>query len=449
MTTTMKRLANGDLEVTVPATERHDEMGQMAQAVLVFRQNAQQARRLQAVAADTAQILKQRRQAETDRHTREFGTSVAGVMTGLGRSAKAMRATAAEMAQATLHTRESAARAADGATASAASLGTVEAASAHMAASIGAITQQVARATRAAGEAVERAGETDAKVGSMSAAADRVGDIVRLITEIAGRTNLLALNATIEAARAGDAGKGFAVVAGEVKALANQTAKATGEIATQIAAIRTATGEAVGAVRAVSAAISEVSDVAAVIAAAVAQQEAVTQDIAASVQTVTAATRDSTSAIQEVSTISVGTDTTSRKVLADAEQIAHNADTLRDEVTEFLCAMANTAEENLRHYERIAGNGAQAVLRVPGRAPLHVPINDIARGGMAVRCDWQADNGTEVEVQLPGADQPVTGRTVRAEGGVLALTFRQNEAMLHHIDQALAAISARPTAAAA
>ena len=154
-----------------------------------------------------------------------------------------------------------------------------------MSASINEISQQVSRATQAVAEAVGCAATTDAKVGSMAAAADRVGDVARLITDIAGRTNLLALNATIEAARAGEAGKGFAVVANEVKALATQTAKATEEISTQIAAIRAATGEAVTAVRAVGAAIGEVSEVATAIAAAVEEQAAATRDIAASVQT--------------------------------------------------------------------------------------------------------------------------------------------------------------------
>jgi methyl-accepting chemotaxis protein len=449
MTASMRLLAGGALDAPVPATNRRDEVGQMAQAMLVFRQNAQEARRLQEAAADTDHILKARRQAAMDRHTQEFGTSVAGVMTGLGRSAEAMRVIAEEMSKATSSTCENAARAAEGATESASHLAAVSMASETMSASINDISQQVARATRAVDAAVERAGVTDTKVGGMAATVDRVGDIVQLISDIAGRTNLLALNATIEAARAGEAGKGFAVVAGEVKALANQTAQATGEISTQIAAIHAATGEAVGAVRSVSAAIGEVSEVAAAIAAAVERQASATRDIAASVQTVTVTTQQSTSAIRQVSSIAVDTDATSRKVLADADEIAAKAHSLQSEVIEFLRVMASTDEVNLRRYERIAGHGATAGLRVPGGSVQRAEIIDISRGGLSMHCDLRSEHGTEVQIELPGVDQPVLARIVRLESGVLGLAFRQNEATLLRVDQALAVIGGLAEHAAA
>ena len=249
MTATMKRLANGQLDVAIPATDREDEVGQMARAMLVFRQNAQETNKLQA-AADKAHALKEFRQAAMDRHTQEFGTSFVGVMASLEQAAATMRGMATDMSDAARRTRESAALAAQGAATSTANLGSVAAASEQMSASINEISHQVSRATRAVDEAVARAGVTDSKMGAMAEAANRVSDVARLITDIAVRTNLLALNATIEAARAGEAGQGFAVVAGEVKALATQTAKATEEISTQVAAIRSATGEATGAVHA-------------------------------------------------------------------------------------------------------------------------------------------------------------------------------------------------------
>jgi methyl-accepting chemotaxis protein len=324
----------------------------------------------------------------------------------------------------------------------------VSAAADEMASSITEISQQTSRATRAVAEAVERASITDSKVGGMAAAADRVGDVVKLITDIAGRTNLLALNATIEAARAGEAGKGFAVVAGEVKALATQTAKATDEIATQIRAIREATGEAVTAVRDVSTAIGEVSQVATAIAAAVEQQAAATHEIAASVQTVTAATQEATHAMQEVSAISERTDAASGMVTTGADEVATNADTMRAEVTQFLKAMASNDDAERRRYERVSGNGAQAVLRPRGGSEMRVDIVDISRGGVSLRCDWRADAGTEVSVELPKAGGPIVARTVRSGGSQLALAFRQDEAMLRQVDQALAFISARTAAAA-
>ena len=448
MTAAMRRLAEGDLAAEIPATDRRDEVGQMAQAMLVFRTNAQEAQRLRAD-ADKESAAKARRQAAMDRYTQEFGTSAAGVMASLARSAEAMRATAAQMTEAAHRTRDSAARAADGASRSSANLGAVSAAAEQMSSSINEISQQVGRATHAAGAAVKRANVTDAKVGGMAEAADRVGDVVKLITDIASRTNLLALNATIEAARAGEAGKGFAVVAGEVKALATQTAKATEEIATQIAAIRASTGDAVGAVRDVSAAIGEVNEVATAIAAAVEQQAVATREIAASVQSVSMATQDATQAMQEVSSISEQTDAASAKVLEGAGTVGRDADTMRGEVTQFLSAMASTDGEDRRRYERVAGNGAQAVLRMQGRPELRVEIHDISRGGISLRCDLRADVGTEVSLELPGAGAEAAARVVRMQDGVLVLAFRQDEVVLRRVDQALASIGRSVGAAAA
>jgi methyl-accepting chemotaxis protein len=441
MTGAMRRLADGDLTTEIPAADRTDEVGQMAQALLVFRRNAQAARDLQA-AHDAAHTTKERRQAAMDRHTQDFGASAAGVMASLARSAETMRRTAAEMTVAAQQTRASAARAADGAATSTGNLSAVAAAAEEMSASIHEISHQTARATQAVAGAAERVAATDAKVASMAVAADRVGDVVKLITEIAGRTNLLALNATIEAARAGEAGKGFAVVAGEVKALATQTAKATGDISAQILAIRAATGEAVAAVNGVSATIDEVTQVAAAIAAAVEQQAAVARDIAQSVQTVTEATRQAATAMQEVSAISENTDAASAIVLTGADEVGRDADTMRAEVTQFLQVMGRDDIEERRRYERIPGNGARAVLHPPHGEEIEAMVVDISRGGVALRCGWSGDAGTEVGLELPGIDGVVKARAVRSEDGVLALAFRQDAADLQRVDRVLARIGA-------
>jgi methyl-accepting chemotaxis protein len=188
---------------------------------------------------------------------------------------------------------------------------------------------------------VVRASVTDQKVTGLAATADQIGEVVGLISDIASRTNLLALNATIEAARAGEAGKGFAVVAGEVKALATQTARATSEISAQVIAIRTATGEAVAAVQEVTQAIGQVDTVAVAIGAAVEQQAASTREIAGSVQSVLLATAQATQSMQHVSSIAEAGEVTSRGVLTAADAVGQTADMLREEVEQFLTAMAN------------------------------------------------------------------------------------------------------------
>ena len=448
MTSAMRRLADGELTVEIPAAERKDEVGQMAQAMVVFKAHALKARDLQA-AADKSHADNERHQVAMERHTQDFGASAAGVMASLARSAATIRETASEMSQAAQRTHERAATTADGSAASAANLAAVAAAAEEMSASINEISQQVARATQAAQEAVQRASSTDAKVSSMAALAERIGDVVKLITDIAGQTNLLALNATIEAARAGEAGRGFAVVAGEVKGLATQTAKATEEIATQISAIRAATVEAVAAVRDVATAIGEVEQVATAIAAAVEEQASSTREIAAGVQSVTMSAQEANQAMQEVSAIAEQTDLASSKVLTGAGDVGTDADTLRSEVTQFLEAMASANEEDRRRYERIGGAGATAAIRAGDRTGSNVAIIDISRGGVALGCDWSMAPGTEVQLDLPGVSEPVQARVCRAAGGKLGLAFRQDLANLRRVDTVLEQIGAslqRPAA---
>jgi methyl-accepting chemotaxis protein len=362
LTATMCKLAARDLAVEVGGLTRGDEVGGMARAVQVFKDNMNQAEVL-AAASVREQAARARQAAAMDRHTKDFGTSISGVMASLGQSAIKMHTAASEMSEAAKRTRDSTSDAVEGANASARDLNSVAVVAEQMAASIHEISKQVTHVTTAVRTAVDRASETDGKVAGLATAADRIGDVVRLISDIAGQTNLLALNATIEAARAGEAGKGFAVVASEVKALATQTARATDQIGTQIVAIRTATEEAVGAVRQVSIAIGQVEAVATAIAAAVGEQAAATQEITSSVQSVTMATTTSAHAMEQVLTIAEQTDTASRSVLIAAEEVGQTATTLRVEVNDFLVAVKRGDDNDRRAYEPRCRTSHAAVLR--------------------------------------------------------------------------------------
>jgi methyl-accepting chemotaxis protein len=439
-------LAGGDLATPVPGLERGDELGVLARALEGFRADGLEKRRLEAQ-AQAERALRDRRQVAMDRHTQDFGTSISGVMGSLARSAETMRGAADSMAEAVERTRGGSAATATGAEDSARNLTSVAAATEELTASVGEIARQAGRAAQTAQEAVARAEATDGKVRSLSQAAEQIGEVVKLIANIAGQTNLLALNATIEAARAGEAGKGFAVVASEVKQLASQTAKATQDIGAQIGAIQTATEEAVDAVRDVSAAVSEMHEVAAAIAAAVEEQGAATREIAASVQTVAQATSHATVAMREVAGAAEGAGGASRTVLGVAAEIGSVATTLREEVDGFLASMRSEGGD-ARAYERIPGNGALAtLLRDGGRTGLR--IRDISRGGIALESEVALPVGTELRLDLPGAQVPVAARVVRCGDRVLALSFRQDPACLAQVDQALATIGRGAAAKAA
>jgi methyl-accepting chemotaxis protein len=447
LTATMLRLAADDLTVAVEGTARSDEVGGMARALQVFKDNMIRAEGLAAINAKE-HAGRDRRQAAMDRHTQDFGASVSGVMASLQQSAGRMHEAADNMAQAATRTQAGSANAVEGANSSARDLNSVAVAAEEMAASINEISRQVAHVTTSVVKAVERASETDTKVASLATAADRIGAVVRLITTIAEQTNLLALNATIEAARAGEAGKGFAVVAGEVKALANQTAHATGEISAQILAIRQATSEAVGSVHDVAVAIGEVEAVATAIAAAVEQQAAATREISESVQSVTITTNASVETMQEVLTIAEETDTVSRSVLNAADEVALTSATLRAEVDDFLSAMRRSQGDDRRAFERVPGAGASAAVSIDGLADMQAEIIDLSRGGIALRCAREVAAGTAVKTGLPGGGT-VTGRVVRSDKGVLTVAFRQDEVNVEMLDRALNAITQRRVAAAA
>lgn len=335
LTKAMSKLADGDKDTEIPATERKNELGEMAQSVLVFKENMIRADNLAA-----EQAAEQERQLDRSRQitelTAQFETDSEGVLSMVNTAVTQMGATADGMKDRAdqLNQRSSAVSAA--ATEASSNVQTVASASEELAASIQEIGTQAANSTRIAGEAVIKAEETNVTVSSLSESAQRIGEAISLINDIADQTNLLALNATIEAARAGDAGKGFAVVASEVKNLANQTARATEEISRQIGDVQHSTDEAVDAISGITGVITQVDEIASAIAAAVEEQMAATQEIARNVEQASAGTGEVTMNIEGVSTLAHETEDSAVEVHDASNQVKQQADAMNQFIHEFL-----------------------------------------------------------------------------------------------------------------
>jgi methyl-accepting chemotaxis protein len=335
MTGTMQTLAGGNMAVPVPALERGDEVGGMARAVQVFKDNMIRADQLAAEQL-REQEAKTTRAQRLDGLMRSFEGSVGELVDMLSAASTELHATAQSMSgSAGVATKQAQAVSSAALTASA-NVQTVAAAAEELTASIGEITRQVAQSTQVASRAAADAHRTDQTVRALAEGAQRIGEVVHMINGIASQTNLLALNATIEAARAGEAGKGFAVVASEVKTLASQTAKATEEISSQIGQIQAATHEAVLAIEGIAGTISEVNQIAAAIAAAVEEQGAATQEIARNVQQAASGTQDVTRNIGAVSTAAGETGQAAGDVLQAAGELSRQSERLGAEVKTFL-----------------------------------------------------------------------------------------------------------------
>nr|WP_294563829.1 methyl-accepting chemotaxis protein [uncultured Rhodopila sp.] len=332
----MHRLAEGDLATEVPGTGRLDEVGEMAAALLVFKDNMTEAERLRAEQDALRQQAAAGHKASLNGLADGFERQIGRLAASLSARSTELEATARSVTGTANVSNQQAASVASAAEEASAGLQTVASAAEELTASISEITRQVAQSSKIAGTAVDDARRTDGIVRALAAGAERIGAVVGLITNIASQTNLLALNATIEAARAGDAGKGFAVVASEVKSLATQTANATEEIGAQITQIQAATHEAVEAIRAISATIEEVSVISTTIAAAVEEQGAATAEIARNVQQTSQAAQAVTIGIGGVSQAASETGTTAEKFLTAAADLSKQADQLAGEARSFL-----------------------------------------------------------------------------------------------------------------
>ncbi len=336
MTDAMSELAGGETSVVVPCSSRRDEMGSMARALLVFKENAVKVRNMQAEREALEKAAREEKAAAMTRLADTFEGAVGEIVETVSTASTQLEASAGTLSATAVRAQQLMTMVAAASEEASTNVQSVASASEEMASSVNEIGRQVQQSSRIAGEAVEQARRTHHRVNELSNAANRIGDVVELINTVAGQTNLLALNATIEAARAGEAGRGFAVVASEVKALADQTAKATEEIRKQISDIQSATQDSVSAIAEIGITIGRISEISSTIAAAVEEQGAATQEVARNVQQAAEGTHQVASNIIDVQRGANETGSASSQVLTSAQSLSLESNRLKSEVDRFL-----------------------------------------------------------------------------------------------------------------
>jgi len=341
MTASMEVLAGGNLDAEIPSRDRSDEIGQMAAAVQVFKDNAIRVKQMESEQAIAERQAEEEKSRALHEMADAFQASVGGVVETVSSTSRELQSSAQSMSEVSESATSKAGVVEGAAKEASTNVQTVAAAAEQLSSSISEISMQVSQSTRIAVTAVEGAEQADQMVQGLATAANKIGEVVGIITDIAEQTNLLALNATIEAARAGEAGKGFAVVASEVKNLANQTARATEEIGSQISGIQDATEGSVAAIQEISGIIGQINEFSATISAAVEEQGAATKEIARNVEQAAAGTGEVSSNISGVTHAAESAGASAGQVLSAANELAQQSKNLKTEVDKFIQQVRN------------------------------------------------------------------------------------------------------------
>ncbi|MFA5950519.1 MAG: methyl-accepting chemotaxis protein [Hyphomicrobium sp.] len=339
MTDAMGVLASGNTAITIPGVGRADEVGKMANAVQVFKDNMIEAERLRTLQSEAEKQAGAQRKADLRRLADDFQRAIGGIVETVSEASGQLEGAALSLTKTAESAQKGSGVVAVASEETSANVQGVAAASEQLASTVTEISRQVQESSTIANKAVVQATRTNDCVAELSQSADRIGDIIGLINSIAGQTNLLALNATIEAARAGEAGKGFEVVAQEVKALAAQTGKATSEISSQIAGMQSATREAVTAIHEITSTIKTISEISGAIATAVEQQGAATQEISRSVAEAARGTSEVAENITNLSRVATETGSASNQVLLSAKGLSSQSSHLKSEVDKFIATV--------------------------------------------------------------------------------------------------------------